>query len=109
MIALSYEEIRQRAETFLSQMGESTNGLSIELIEGESAIGGGSAPTTHPKTALIALSHSRLSAEAIEETLRHSTPPVIARIADGKVLLDLRTVAEDEEAELLQTVGSVAR
>jgi L-seryl-tRNA(Ser) seleniumtransferase len=81
--------------------------LSIELIEGESAIGGGSAPTTHPKTKLIALSHSRLSAEAIEEALRHSNPPIIARTAEGKVLFDLRTVAEDEEAELLRALEGV--
>lgn len=107
MIALSYDEIKQRAESFLSRMDQKTDGLSIELIEGESAIGGGSAPTTHPKTKLIALSHSRLSAETLEEVLRHSNPPVIARIAEGKVLFDLRTVAEDEEAELLQALQGV--
>ena len=107
MIALSYDEIKQRGESFLSRLGETMDGLSIELIEGESAIGGGSAPTTHPKTKLIAVSHSRLGAEAIEEALRHSNPPVIARIAEGKVLLDLRTVAEDEEAELLQALRAV--
>lgn len=105
MIALSQDEIRQRAEAILSRLGQSTDGFSVELIDGESAIGGGSAPTTHPKTKLIALTHSRLSAEAIEEALRRSNPPVIARIAEGKVLLDLRTVAEDEEAELLQAIG----
>lgn len=107
MIALSYDEIKQRAESFLSRLGQKTDDLSIELIEGESAIGGGSAPTTHPKTKLIALSHLRLSAEGIEEALRHSRPPVIARIAEGKVLLDLRTVAEDEEAELLHVLQGV--
>ena len=107
MIALSYDEIKRRAESFLARLGEKTDGRSIELIEGESAIGGGSAPTTHPKTRLIALSHSRLSAEAIEEALRHSKPPVIARIAEGKVLFDLRTVVEEEEAELLQAIQGV--
>jgi L-seryl-tRNA(Ser) seleniumtransferase len=77
------------------------------LVDGESAIGGGSAPTTHPKTKLLALTHSRLSAEAIEEALRRSKPPVIARIAGGKVLLDLRTVAEDEEAKLLHAINLI--
>ena len=109
MIALSYDEVRQRAEAFLARVKghRSDDNLSLELIEGESAIGGGSAPTTHPKTKLIALSHLRLSAEAIEAALRHSNSPVIARIAEGRVLLDLRTVAEDEEAELLQAVLAV--
>ncbi|MEP6706440.1 MAG: L-seryl-tRNA(Sec) selenium transferase [Pyrinomonadaceae bacterium] len=107
MIAFTYDEIEQRVESFLSRLCDKTDGLTIQLIEGESAIGGGSAPTTHPKTKLIALSHSRLSAEAIEEALRHSNPPVISRIGEGKVLLDLRTVAQDEEVELLQALQSV--
>ncbi len=107
MIAVTYDEIEQRAGSFLSRLRDKTDGLTIQLIEGESAIGGGSAPTTHPKTKLIALSHSRLSTETIEEALRHSNPPVIARIGEGKVLLDLRTVAQNEEAELLQALQGV--
>src|SRR5712691_7842365 len=38
MIALSYDEIKQRAESFLSRLGEKSDDMSIELIEGESAI-----------------------------------------------------------------------
>jgi L-seryl-tRNA(Ser) seleniumtransferase len=77
------------------------------MIEGRSAIGGGSAPTTHPPTTLIALTHETLSADALDEALRRSTPPVIARIQEGKVFLDLRCVAEDEEAELLAVLATL--
>lgn len=108
MIALSQDEIRERAEARLSRIGQPKDGFAFELIDGESAIGGGSAPTTHPKTKLIALTHSRLSAEAIEEALRRSSPPVIARIAEGKVLIDLRTVAIDEEEELFQALSALS-
>ncbi len=103
MLALSHEAIAERARGFLSQLRESENAsaLKSELIEGHSAIGGGAAPTTHPPTTLIALTHATLSADALESLLRRSTPPVIARIAEDKVLLDLRTVMEDEEALLL--------
>ena len=98
MLALTGAQIEERARAFLSSLhGESLRG---ELIEGHSAIGGGSAPTTHPATALIALTHHTLSADALENLLRHSSPPVIARIAGDKVLLDLRTVSEDEEKSL---------
>jgi L-seryl-tRNA(Ser) seleniumtransferase len=109
MIALSHDEIRQRAEALLADLNKngSNNGLTIELIEGESAIGGGSAPTSNPKTVLIALSHPRLSAETIEASLRRFGPPIIARIADGKVLLDLRTVAAEEEADLVRALGTI--
>lgn len=107
MLALRGEEIESRSEAFLSKLLEqgSARAFRFEIIEGRSAIGGGSAPTTHPPTALIALFHETLSADALDEALRRSTPPVIARIHEGKVLLDLRCVAEDEEAALLTALA----
>ena len=109
MLALTKAEVWSRAQSFVSKLRErSTAALQSEIIDGESAIGGGSAPTTHPQTALIALTHATLSPDALEEALRQSTPPVIARIAEGKVLLDLRTVAEDEETDLLTAIVSLS-
>ena len=109
MLAISPEQIAERASKFLSRLRESGNASALrsEIIEGESAIGGGSAPTTHPPTKLIALTHQTLSADALERELRRATPPVIARIAEDKVLLDLRTVLEDEEALLLEILAAV--
>jgi seryl-tRNA(Sec) selenium transferase len=57
---------------------------------------------------LIAISHSELSANEIEAALRCSVTPVISRIADGAVLLDLRTVAEDEEHDLEFAILSIS-
>lgn len=109
MIALTTEEIEQRARSFVSklQAQSSSAALTCEIIEGQSAIGGGSAPTTHPSTALIALTHQTLSVDALDRALRLSQPPVIARIADNKLLIDLRTVAEDEEMSLLSALITV--
>jgi L-seryl-tRNA(Ser) seleniumtransferase len=109
MIAMTYEEIERRASAFLSRWGERHHprNLQLEIIEGQSAIGGGAAPTTHPPTALIALTHAKLSPARLEQALRLSEPPVIARIYEGKVLLDLRTVAEDEEADLLAVLAAL--
>jgi L-seryl-tRNA(Ser) seleniumtransferase len=105
MLALTHAQIEKRARAFLSKLPSQT--LRGEIIEGHSAIGGGSAPTTHPTTALIALTHPTLSADALENILRHSSPPVIARIAEDQVLLDLRTVLEDEEEQLLEILAAV--
>jgi L-seryl-tRNA(Ser) seleniumtransferase len=109
MLALTPALIEERAYRFLDQWRERSSNalLRCEIVEGESAVGGGSAPTTHPPTALIALAHEILSADKLEETLRLSSPPVIARIAADKVLLDLRTVAEDEEPQLLNALASL--
>ena len=77
------------------------------MVDGESAIGGGSGPNVHPSTALLALRHKTLGAGELERRLRVSTPPVVARIADDQVLLDLRTVDPGEEAVLLKTLRAV--
>lgn len=109
MLARTYEEIERRARRFLSRLRRQLKheSLRLEIVEGESAIGGGAAPTTHLSTALIALKHSSLSPDELDGHLRRTTPPVIARIAEDNVLLDLRTVALDEEDELLKAILSL--
>jgi L-seryl-tRNA(Ser) seleniumtransferase len=110
MLAATRGEMERRVRAFTrrlrARLGSGT--LTFEIVEGQSAVGGGSAPTTHPPTALIALTHAALSASALDERLRRTTPPVVARILDGRVVLDLRTVAEDEEAELLDALTSLS-
>ena len=107
MLAMTKAEIAERAEKFLSQVNRETTNpdLSVSVVDGESAVGGGSGPNTHPPTVLIALKHSSLSADELERRLRTSRPPVIARVAEGKVLLDLRTVASSEESEVLDAIA----
>ncbi len=108
MLAATPDEIRKRVRAFGRRLRSrlESSALQFEIVEGQSAIGGGSAPTTHPQTTLIALTHAKLSAATLEESLRQARPPVIARIADGRVVLDLRTVAEAEEPELLGALAS---
>jgi L-seryl-tRNA(Ser) seleniumtransferase len=106
MLAMTKEEVAERAEVFLSQLALETTDADLiaSVVDGESAVGGGSGPNTHPPTVLIALEHSSLSADELERRLRGSSTPVIARVADGKVLLDLRTVADSEESEVLNAI-----
>ena len=80
-----------------------TNGnLKIEIIDGSSAIGGGAAPAVELKTMLIAVTHKKLSVLRFEKLLRAAEPPIIARIVDDHVVVDLRTVAEADELKLLE-------
>jgi len=109
MLSATRDEMEGRARAFARQLGErvGAGALTPEVIEGRSAVGGGSAPTTHPPTALVALSHATLSAAALDERLRRSRPPVVARILDDRVVIDLRTVAESEESELLEALAGI--
>lgn len=104
MLALSAGEIEQRALELIEQI----NGTAIQfaLEPGESAIGGGAGPTCNLPTTLIAITHPKLTAQEIERTLRSSSPSIIARISEGKVLLDLRTVFPDEVAEVAKALAS---
>jgi L-seryl-tRNA(Ser) seleniumtransferase len=108
MLALTKDKIEERAENLIAKLGASeSNGLTATIVAGQSAVGGGSGPNVHPPTAVIALKHERLNADELEKTLRLNSPPVIARIADDQVLLDLRTVDDREEPELLAALSSL--
>jgi len=109
MLSLSSETIETRARAFISRLADNSEstGMAASLVPGESAVGGGSGPNVHPATMLVALRHSTLSAAEIEGELRTSSPPVISRIANDFVLLDLRTVEVGEEPDLLKAVKAI--
>ncbi|HEX6622075.1 MAG TPA: hypothetical protein VF064_00075, partial [Pyrinomonadaceae bacterium] len=109
MLAATREEIEQRARALADRLRArpASAALAFDIVEGASAVGGGSAPTTHPPTALLAVTHDALSASALEEALRARRPPVVARILGDRVVLDLRTVSESEEPELLEALLSI--
>ena len=108
-IALSSAEIKARTERFVERLRRRINsGIQLEVIGGESAVGGGAAPTAHLRTSLISLTHGNLTANQLEAALRLSTPPLITRIVDDCVLMDLRTVIEAEEPEVEQAILALA-
>ena len=89
MLRLSAKEVRVRAEALAAKIPGAT------VIPGESVTGGGATPEQTLPTYLIALN------AAAEAGLRAGSPPVIARISQGKLLIDLRTVFPSEEPTLL--------
>jgi L-seryl-tRNA(Ser) seleniumtransferase len=106
MMRLTSREIGARAEALASQLRSSK--LNTEIIDGESVIGGGAAPSSVLPTRLLALSCEGLSADELAGRLRASDPPIIARIEQGRVLLDLRTVFEDQDPMLAAAVERIA-
>lgn len=109
MLAQATETIEERARELIDRLTsvDAHNEIEATILFGQSAVGGGSGPNVHPPTALIALKHRTLSADDVELRLRHFSPPVIARIADGLVLIDLRTVDAREEPDLLRALTSL--
>jgi L-seryl-tRNA(Ser) seleniumtransferase len=98
MISQSSGELRARSERLSGLL----DGLRASVMEGSSVIGGGSTPGQPLKTWLIAIDCANV-VEA-ERRCRLSDPPVVARIEDGRLVLDLRTVFANEEDELARVV-----
>jgi L-seryl-tRNA(Ser) seleniumtransferase len=107
MLTLTRSEIEKRARAFIALFEKMTGSRSAEIVGGDSVVGGGSAPAVPVETVLIALRHATLSADAIEERLRSAETPVIARIEDDAVVIDLRTVEPAEEKLLLEALAGV--
>ncbi len=99
MLAMTADEIRIRAGALVTDIGH-LPGWRAELVAGMSAIGGGSAPGVELPTTLVAIAKDGVTPDALEERLRRLTPPVIARIEHGRLLLDLRTVMPEQDRRL---------
>jgi L-seryl-tRNA(Ser) seleniumtransferase len=106
MLAMTMDEIRTRADTLAAEVGR-LPGWRVEIVAGRSAIGGGSAPGVELPTWLVAIAKGGLTPDAVEQRLRHLTPPVIARIERDRLLLDLRTVPPDQDALLAALLQKV--
>jgi L-seryl-tRNA(Ser) seleniumtransferase len=95
MIAQTAEGIRTRAQRMQSEA--ESRGLRLELLAGESTVGGGSLPGETLPTTLLVLPRS-ISAHS----LRALDLPIVARTHAGLALVDLRTVSEEEEPTLVE-------
>jgi L-seryl-tRNA(Ser) seleniumtransferase len=103
-LSASKEELARRARNFQRRARKFGEKIRLSLIDGASAVGGGSAPGIELATKLIAVEVYGLSAHELEEKLRAGQPPVIARIVEDQLLIDLRTVAPSDEADLLAAI-----
>jgi L-seryl-tRNA(Ser) seleniumtransferase len=106
MMHLSKEEIGRRAEAVAEKINPSR--LSLEVIDGESVIGGGAAPSAVLPTRLLAIACKGLSADELSSSLRAANPPIIARVEDGRVLLDLRAVFPEQDEAIVKALIEVA-
>ena len=98
MLHATAAEIETRAMALGGQLA--ARGWQIALMSGSSAVGGGSAPGLGLPTVLLSISRGAESAAATEAWLRTLDPPIVARIEDDRVVLDLRTVLPEQDKTL---------
>jgi L-seryl-tRNA(Ser) seleniumtransferase len=90
------EELEARGER-LRGAAAASRGLATAVVPSQAAFGGGTSPEKLFPSRALALTHATLSASAIAEALRRRRPPVVARIEEDRVLLDLRSIAPGED------------
>lgn len=104
MLTAAPDHLEARANAIAQTLREA--GIDAQVVSTRASVGGGAFPTAEIPSSAVVLSGKP---EATEERLRRGDPPVIGRIADGRVLLDLRSVQEREDATLARAVLQALR
>ena len=108
MIGAAPEVLRGRARRLRTRLGKACGEpWGFEVVEVVSRVGGGAMPTAAPPSWAVAVSHPDLSPDHVEARLRAATPPVVARIEQDRLLLDVRTVPDGQLALLTAAVAGV--
>jgi len=109
MIAMPREQIEKRTENFLRRISAiASETITVEAMRTESTVGGGSAPTSLLPTVALAVTSQNLTVNQVADILRQWNPPIITRIAEDRIVIDLRTVTQSEEAELETALRALA-
>ncbi|HEC35401.1 MAG TPA: hypothetical protein ENI39_02580 [Anaerolineae bacterium] len=104
MIATPLAEIEQRVRRWRRRLRRA--GVQAEVVDGRSTVGGGSLPGETLPTKLLALPLA--DPDGLAAALRACDPPVVARIEEGRLVLDPRTVLPEEEGVLLERLQGLA-
>ncbi|HEX6821232.1 MAG TPA: L-seryl-tRNA(Sec) selenium transferase [Candidatus Sulfotelmatobacter sp.] len=107
MMRLTKAEIAARAEVLVRKLRSTAPKWEFEIVDGESVVGGGAAPSAVLPTRLIALALPGSTAEWLSARLRRCDPPIAARVEDGRVLLDLRTVFAEQDRAIADAIQSI--
>lgn len=100
MLSASLDELRTRAERYLAAP-------AIATVESDAFVGGGSLP--QQRIASIAVSIETAKPDRLSALLREGLPPIVGRVADGRVVLDLRTIAPEEDDTVIAALTKALR
>jgi L-seryl-tRNA(Ser) seleniumtransferase len=105
LIATPYDELERRRRRLVRRLKAALPAdAEVGMLRGESVIGGGSCPESVLPSPLLALRSRRWSAGRLEARLRAFDPPVVARLEEDRVLVDLRTVFPSQERTLADAI-----
>ncbi|MDQ1605533.1 MAG: L-seryl-tRNA(Ser) seleniumtransferase, partial [Actinomycetota bacterium] len=101
-------ELEGRAKSVALEVGERLGaGFKVEAVPSEAVLGGGAAPGREIPSWAVAVSHGERSGPELERAMRRADPPVVPRVTDDRILLDLRTVPADLDGTLVKVCCEV--
>ncbi len=110
MMLEDHESQLARTRDAAKRLGASVpDGFGIEVVEGETSIGGGSFPINPLRTVLLQINLTSGGPQRLERELRGLDPPVLARVRGDSVFVDLRTVPADEEKILIEILAAAMK
>ena len=109
MLGRSLAEIAAQAERIAQAIAEKASDARVSVIEGFSQMGSGSLPSQNLPTRLAAVRSETVEAGKLAARLRCHATPVFARVHQGELLIDPRTVLEGEESALVDAVVQALR
>jgi L-seryl-tRNA(Ser) seleniumtransferase len=109
MMRVTEERLDERAQHIMRKLRISAPRLKVEVAETRSVIGGGSAPGATLASRAVTVSSDEIGADEIARKLREWETPVIARVENGRVVMDLRTVEPERDAVVVAAVESIGR
>ncbi|MBO8125643.1 MAG: L-seryl-tRNA(Sec) selenium transferase [Firmicutes bacterium] len=105
MLSESEETVAERARRLAEAIAATAPGAHVELVSDPAQAGGGSLPGAEIPSTAVSVVLSWVSPVDLEEWLRKQDPPVIVRVSQEKVLLNARTITDDQIPFIAETLG----
>jgi L-seryl-tRNA(Ser) seleniumtransferase len=101
MLGATLVDLRDRAAAYVAALP------SAEILESDAYVGGGSLPES--RIASVAVAIATPKSKMLAAALRRGDPPVVARIENDRLLIDLRAIAPDEDAKAIAAIAASMR
>jgi L-seryl-tRNA(Ser) seleniumtransferase len=109
MISTPYDELRSRAANLMRRLNRlGLPKLKVATREGASRVGGGALPLAALLTRLLEITVEGMSATKLEAGLRAGDPPIICRLEDGQLLMDVRTLLPGDDKLIADALAGLA-
>ncbi len=108
LLATSVDNLRNRAQRLAPQIQATRSVRTAEVIESTTSLAGNNLPGQVLSTCTIAIEPDGISADRLAGLLRQSDPPLVARVEDERLILDLRSVSPRHDIQLVEAVEAVS-